>query len=126
MNNRDSHTLTTEAQAALAETAERLAALLAETAGQLRPFPAFLGMVSVQAVEIEPRFRPSRDVGCVVVNPDGQICGLEIATIEGIAGLTEPDQVEEMKPLELGPLEYIVYASAAIEALTEELRKRGK
>ncbi len=109
----------------LSDTAERLEGLLVELAGRLRPFPAFLGMVSVQAIELEPPFNPVKDFGCVVVNPQGEICCLEIASIEGISGLTETDHVEEFQALVLSPAEYIVYASAAIDALTEELKKRG-
>ena len=126
MNEHDSHRLEDEASAVLGDTAQRLESLLTELAGKIHPFPAFLGMISVQAVEIEPPFRTTRDRGCVVVNPEGQICSLDITTIDGIAGLTEADQVNELNPLDLNPVEYIVYASAAIEALQQEIRRRGR
>ena len=126
MNEHDSHRLEDEASAVLGDTAQRLESLLTELAGKIHPFPAFLGMISVQAVAIEPPFRSTRDPGCVVVNPEGQICSLDIATIDGIAGLTEADQVNELNPLDLNPVEYIVYASAAIEALQQEIRRRGR
>ena len=125
MSENESDRLGIEASAALAETAHRLETLLGELARKLRPFPSFLGMVSVQAVEIEPSFRPLRDLGCVVVTPEGQICSLKIATMDGIAGLTEADQVEELQPLDLDHVEYIVYAGAAIVALSEEINRRG-
>ena len=125
MNEKDSDRLQAESEAVLADAVGRLEALLEELAGKLRPFPAFLGMTSVQAVEIEAAFTPDKDLGCVVVNPEGQICALEIAAIGGIAGIIETEQVEEMTPLDLGPTEYILYAGAAIEALLRELRRRG-
>ena len=110
---------------ALVEAAGRLETVLMELARRLRPFPAFMGMVSVQAVEVELSFTPSRDMGCVVVNPEGQFCALEITAIDGIVGLTETEQVEEFQPLQLTPLEYVLYASTAIDLLAAELRRRG-
>ena len=115
-----------EAADALIEAAGRLEAVLVELARGLRPFPAFLGMVSVQAVEVDPPGALSGDLGCVVVDPEGQFCALEITTIDGIVGLTETEQVEEFQPLELGPLDYVIYASTAIELLVAELKKRGQ
>ena len=122
----ESGRLESEASAVLSDTAERLERLLVELAGSLRPFPSFLGMVSVQAVELQPPFKPVTDLGCVVVNPQGEICRLEITSMEGIAGLTEADQVEEFQAVDLSPAEYIVYASSAIEVLAEELKKRSR
>ena len=112
------------AAAALSETAARLGEVLVELAARLRPFPAFLGMVSVQAVELEPPITPSQDRGCVVVDPDGRICQLDIREISGIAGFTEADQVEELQELELDDTEFIIYASTAIVALARELERR--
>ena len=114
-----------EAQAALAESAQRLETVLAELARRLRPFPSFLGMTSVQAVEVEVSPAPGRDLGCVVVDPEGQLCRFDITAISGIAGIAESDQVEEFQPLDLAPLDYITYASAAIQVLAEELGRRG-
>ena len=125
MNDYDGERLKGEANEVLAAAARQLEALVVELAGRLRPFPAFMGMVSVQAVELEPPLAPERDLGCVVVNPEGQICRLELGEIAGIAGLTEPEPVEEFQALELSPLEFVMYASAAVEALAEELRRRG-
>ncbi|MCY4366950.1 MAG: hypothetical protein OXE17_12130 [Chloroflexi bacterium] len=111
--------------ALLAETALQLQEILEQVARRLRPFPSFLGMTSLQAVEVEPGFSSERDLGCVVVDPEGRLCSLEITAISGIAGMAEADQVEEFQPLKLSPLEYVVYASAAIDMLTGELRRRG-
>lgn len=114
------------AQTALEETAAALGQTLAELAGRLRPFPAFLGMASVQAVEVEPPLTPARDLGCLVVTPEGRICQLDLRSMAGVEGLTEAEQVEEFVEPELSAAEYIVYAAAAIELLAAELRRRGE
>ena len=59
------------ADGVLLDAAARLKELLAELAASLRPFPAFMNMVSLQAVELEPPFPGLEDRGCVVVLPDG-------------------------------------------------------
>ncbi len=124
MTNSEIENFEAAAAGALAVAARQLEETLAELAGRLRPFPAFMGMVSVQAVELEPNFSPARDLGCVVVDPAGKICRLEITSVDGIAGLTETDQIEEFQVLDLTDLEYILYAATAIELLAAELRSR--
>ncbi|MCI0794433.1 MAG: hypothetical protein J4O03_13300 [Chloroflexi bacterium] len=111
--------------AALEEAAARLREVLAELASRLRPFPAFLNMTSLQAVELDPPLRPTADRGCVVVLPDGEICQLDLSVMPGIQGIMDIDQVEEFRELELPPEEYIVYAVTAIRVLSEELARRG-
>ena len=113
------------AQAALEQAASSLGQLLAALAMRLRPFPAFLGMTSVQAVELAPAWQPRTDHGCVVVTPDGAICRLDLKAIPGAGGLAQADQVEELQELELPVEEYIQYAGVAIGMLAEELRRRG-
>ena len=125
MDSPDSRKYEEDAQIALAEAGQRLETLLAELASRLRPFPSFLGMTSVQAVEVESPLAAERDLGCVVVDPEGRLCRFDIRAISGIAGIAESDQVEEFQPLDLSSLEYVSYASAAIQALAEELRRRG-
>jgi len=50
-----------DGEAVLRDAEARLRELLAELAHNLRPFPAFLNMASVQAVELEsPPSRPRR------------------------------------------------------------------
>ena len=113
-------------QTVLEKTAAALSKTLAELAAQLRPFPAFMGMASVQAVEIEPTLTPARDLGCLVVTPEGRICQLDLRAIAGVEGFTETEQVEEFVEPELSAAEYIVYAATAIELLAAELRRRGQ
>ena len=110
----------------LAETAFILSQVLEELASRLRPFPSFFGMVSVQAIELEPPITPSQDWGCVVVNPEGRICQLDIREMPGIAGVTEMDQVEEFHEPEFANTEFIIYAATAIRVIIDELRRQGK
>lgn len=121
-----SEELAAAAQTVLEETAAALGQTLAELAGRLRPFPGFLGMVSVQAVEVEPTLTPARDLGCLVVTPEGRICQLDLRAMAGVEGFIEAEQVEEFVEPELSAAEYIVYAAAAIELLAAELRRRGE
>ena len=110
----------------LAETASALETILVDLCGKLKPFPAFLGMATIQAVELEPAMQPSADRGCVVVTPDGMIAELDVSAIPGIVGVLEVDQVEVFKPLDdLSPEEYLVYLITAIRVLSEESRRRG-
>ena len=126
MESKRTEELQATAAVARSEAAARLGEVLVELAARLRPFPAFLGMVSVQAVELEPPITPSQDRGCVVVDPEGRICQLDIRELSGIAGFTEIDQVEEFQELELDDTEFIIYATTAIRVLAEELRRRGR
>lgn len=108
------------------DTARHLRGLLIDLASRLRPFPAFLNMVSVQAIELEPVPGTFQDRGCVVVLPDGQICELDLMAFPGLQGIREIDSVEEITELELAPEEYIVYAASAIQLVYRELRRRGQ
>ncbi len=113
------------ADAVLEDAASRLRGLLEEMAPALKPFPPFLNMVSVQAVELDPPFRSIEDRGCVVAAPDGTICSLDLRLIPGAPGETDSGQVAELQELDVPPEEYIVYATSAIRALGQEMRRRG-
>ena len=111
------------------ETAGRLRATVAELASQLRPFPPFLGMSTLQAIELElpsgSGFDPPPERGCVVVLPDGEIAELDLMTIRGPDGPTAIDQVEEFRELNLTPEQYIAYATVAVQLLQAESARRG-
>ena len=109
----------------LAQTASHLRELLVDFASRLRPFPAFLNMVSVQAIELEPAPGAPQDRGCVVVLPGGEICELDLMALPGIEGIQDIDSVEEIKELNLAPEEYILYAASAIRLVYQELVRRG-
>ncbi len=121
----NSEELHSAAGTVLAEAAAALAQILAEMASLLEPFPAFLNMMSVQAIELEPVLQSREDRGCLVVCPDGGIRRLELTAIPGVAGVADVDQVEQFQDLDLPPEEYIVYAVQAVELLYAELRQRG-
>ncbi len=110
----------------LEESIAKLEASLAELCGRLDPFPAFLGMATIQAVELEPPLAPKTDRGCVVVTPDATIAELDVTAIPGVLGVLEVDQVEEFKPLDdLSAEEYLIYLVAAVRTLSDEARRRG-
>ncbi len=109
------------ADAALERTASQLRGILKELAGRLDPFPDFMNISSIQAVEVEPDGLQSRDRGCVVVCPDGELYELSLQVIPGPLGVSDADQVEEFQPLDIPPQEYIPYAYAAIVALAERM-----
>lgn len=115
----------TPADAVLADAAARLETILADLCQRLRPFPSFLGMATIQAVELEPALTPARDLGCLVVTPDGDIAALDIAALPGIVGVLEVDQVEQFTPAALTPEERLIYLLAAVRQLDAELRRRG-
>ena len=111
--------------AVLTDATDRLQTTLAYLCQRLQPFPSFLGMSTIQAVELEPALTPTRDLGCLVVTPDGQITRLDIAAIPGIVGVLEVDQVEQFQPADLTPEERLIYLLAAVRQLDAELRRRG-
>ena len=114
------------ADAALERTASQLRSILKTLAERLRPFPAFMNMTSIQAVEVEPQGLQASDRGCVVVCSDGELYELSLQLIPGPLEVSEVDQVEEYVALELPPGEYIPYAYAAIKALTDRLESTPK
>ncbi len=122
---KNSEGLHSAAGAILAQAAAGLAQILAEMASKLEPFPAFLNMMSVQAIELEPGLGSREDRGCLVVCPDGEIRRLELTAISEVAGVADIDQVEQFQELDLPLEEYIGYAAQAVELLYAELRRRG-
>ena len=110
----------------LEEAAAGLRSVLIELAARLQPFPSFMGMVSIQAIELEPSFYPREDKGCVVVLPGGEICQLDLTVMPGANTESHVDHIEQLIELDLTPEEYIIYATSAINALTGHLRKRGQ
>ena len=113
------------ADTALERASGQLRDLLKDLAARLDPFPAFEGMQTIQAVEVEPKGFRAPDKGCVVVCEDGEFYDLNLQLIAGPTPDMPMDQVDNFKPLDLPPHEYVLYAYAAIEALTRELESRG-
>ena len=108
----------------LAQAAGQLGETVAALAAQLQPFPPFMGMSTLQAMELEPPADSRNGWGCVVVLPDGEICELELEVIPGPAGPADVDQVDRYKPLDLSAADYIHFAAAALRAMARELARR--
>lgn len=100
----------------LVQTADALRLRLREAAGQVRPFPTFLGRNWLEAVEVEGS-AVGVDRGCVVVCPDGELYELVLRLLPGAEVVSDPNPAEELAPLALPDAEYVVWAEAALEAL---------
>ncbi|MCH8185183.1 MAG: hypothetical protein IH862_03650 [Chloroflexi bacterium] len=98
--------------------------LIRELAAALDPFPNFLGISSIQAVEIDPSGVADPEKGCVVVLPDGVLYELVLRMLPGPVDIGGVDQIEEMKDLELAPGDYVAYAYAAVQELARILEER--
>lgn len=117
-----------DADAVVERAADRLRAVLQDAVARLDPFPPFPGAYFSYGIEIEaPGFEgPHR--GCVVLNEDAEFyeleMGSELPAFE--YEITDPVAIrkEELKPLELHPREYLVYAYNAIARVTEILLER--
>jgi len=111
------------------QTAARLRDTVAELAFQLRPFPSFHGMTTLQAIELElppgSGFLPPPELGCVVVLEDGEISELDLKLISGPDNSADFDQIEEFTELDLPPEQFIAYATVAVQLLQAEIERRG-
>ena len=95
--------------------------LLAEIADALDPFPNFMGLSSVQAVEVEPPSGANPQNGCVVVCPDGELRELVLRMIPAPFDMGGVEQTDEMAELDLPPAEFAAYAHAAVLELLKLL-----
>jgi hypothetical protein len=114
-----------EADAAIERAAARLRAVLIEAATQLDPFPPFPGAFFSYGIEIDVPGATSPDLGCVVLAPDGELYELQMGQELPVVDLEMADPValrkEELKPLELLPRDYLLYAYAALATVVELL-----
>ena len=117
-----------EADALLERTADRLRRLLHEAAARLDPFPPFPGAFFSYGIEVQAPGVESPERGCVVLAPDGELyelrMGQEVQAFD--FEMTDPVALrqEELKPLDLHPREYIVYAYNALVKVVELLLER--
>ena len=118
-----------EADAALERAAGRLRALLHEATVGLDPFPPFPGAFFSFGIEIEVPGAESPDLGCVVLAPDGELYELRMGQELPVIDLEMADPValrkEELKPLELLPRDYVLYAYAALIKVVELLLEQN-
>ena len=114
-----------EADAVLERTAERLRRVLQEASARLDPFPPFPGAFFSFGIEIDAPGAAHHDLGCVVLAPDGELYELRMGQELPLLDLEMADPValrkEELKPLELHPRDYVIYAYHAIVKVTELL-----
>jgi hypothetical protein len=117
-----------EADDLLQRTADRLRRVLHDACERLDPFPPFPGAFFSYGIEIDAPAVESPDRGCVVLGEDGELYELEMRHELPASEFDVADPValreEKLKPLELHPLEYVVYAYEALRKVTEELMER--
>ena len=112
-----------EADVVLERAAERLRRVLQEAAARLDPFPPFPGAFFSYGIEIEAPGAAHPDLGCVVLAPDGELYELRMGQELPLLDLEMADPVamrkEELKPLELHPRDYVIYAYNAVAKVVE-------
>ena len=108
-----------QADVILNKTNAELHKLLSVLATSVENFPGFLGMETVQAIEVEP-IAGFPDRGCIVVTPEGFLKELILSIIPGASTLGGYEQSEQLKDLDLPPEEETVYLYRAIKLLLEQ------
>ena len=121
--------LRSQADGLLQEAGERLHQMLREAVQYLDPFPSFPGAFFTLGIEVEPPEAMSRERGCVVLAPNGDLYELVIGQdLEAMAqGITDPVELrtEELKvPENFHPREYILYAHTALMKVLELIQER--
>jgi hypothetical protein len=109
--------------------ATQLRAIVQDLAARLDPFPPFPGAFFTNAIEVEPDASASSERGCVVVAEDGMLYEFIMGVdFDDPGALSDPvaARKEELRPLELHPRDYVVYAYNAISAMTEILLERDE
>ncbi len=109
--------------------AGQLRNIVQELAARADPFPPFPGAFFTDAVEVEPDAAGSSERGCVVVCADGElyelVMGVELDSPEAFIDPVAARK-EELRPLDLHPRDYVVYAYNAITALSEHLLEQAE
>ena len=97
--------------------------LLHRLAQLLDPFPGFLGMSTIQAIELDPMVG-APDRGCVVVSPEGDLRELVIDLLPGPAVLGGVDHNDSMREIEFSEEEIEWYTNQGISILSTLLREK--
>ncbi len=112
------------ADVAVTRAAQQLREQLKRVAAALDPFPVFPGAVFAYGIEVEPI---GTEQGCVILGDDGALYELQIGVDAAQAAL-DSDQVgtrhEELIPLDVPPVEFVIYAHRAVMAATAYLEGR--
>ena len=118
-----------DADAVIERAADRLRAILLDAVTRLDPFPPFPGAFFSYGIEIEAPGVESPQRGCVVLGQDGEFYELKMGNDVPTFDFEVTDPVamrnEELKPLQLHPMEYLVYAYNAITKVAEILLERA-
>ena len=112
------------ADAVVERASSELQKLMQELAGALDPFPRFMGIESVQALEVEPSGIVSSDRGCVVVCPDGELRELLLRILPGDMDGGGIDQTDEIRDLDLSPGDFVAYAHLAVRQMASIIEER--
>jgi hypothetical protein len=114
-----------QADVVIETAATQMRELLQEAVALLGPFPPFPGSFFTYGIEVEGGAAEGAERGCVVLGPDGELYELEIS-IDFTQGNTDPVAArdESLKPLELHPRDYLVYAYNALTRVTELLMEQ--
>jgi len=98
--------------------------LLIELAAALEPFPGFLGMDSIHAIELDPDMRfPDR--GCLVVTDEGLIKELSLDLIPGPTFLGGVDSKETFREVDIKGQEKDFYLGMAIQILMNLVKEKS-
>lgn len=120
--------LKAEADETLERTARRLRQLLREAASRLDPFPPFPGAFFTYGIEVEEPLAEDVGRGCIVLAPDGElyelVIGEELPLFPEEAADPVATRKEELKPLDLHPRDYVLYAYRALTRVVELLLER--
>jgi hypothetical protein len=113
-----------EADRAIDDTIFKLEALLKEAVGELDPFPSYPGAFFTFGIEADIGPAAPPDVGCVIVQPDGELYELKMGVDLDNIDVGDPVAMrkEEVRKLDdLHPLDRLLYLTSAISAVTEAL-----
>ena len=98
--------------------------LLIELASALEPFPGFLGMDSIHAIELDPDIRfPDR--GCLVVTDEGLIKELSLDLIPGPTFSGGVDSKETFREVDIEGQEKDFYLGMAIQTLMNLVKEKS-
>jgi len=115
----------------LEKTAIEMESLLKEACLALRPFPSFPNAFFTNAIECDPNGLIGNDGnGCVVVTENGELHELDFGVDhDAIEMLGSWDPVsarkETLRPLELHPRDYLLFAYSGLVAVTEALLEQN-
>jgi hypothetical protein len=107
--------------------AEQLRRLLREAVQKLDPFPPFPGAFFTYGIEVELSGFANPERGCVVLGTDAELYELELSIdFSEDSGDPVAARDERMKPLDLHPCDYVVYAYHALTKVVELLLEQAE